>query len=47
MGVAQIAARLDSIEQRLAIGQAFIGQEERPDVGGQMLRDEGEAGAGE
>jgi hypothetical protein len=42
----QLAARLDNLEQRVAIGQAFIGREERPDVGGQMLQ-EGEAGAGE
>jgi len=45
--VDQLGARFESPEQRLAIGQAFIGQKERPDVGGRMLRAGGEAGASE
>ena len=45
--VGQLAARLESPGQRLATGQAFIGQKERPDVGGRILRGGGEAGASE
>lgn len=38
----QLTLRLDAIEQRLATGQSFIGAEERPEVGGQVLQDNGE-----
>ena len=36
----QIAERLDQIEEELASGHAFIRPEERPDVGGNIPRDE-------
>jgi hypothetical protein len=35
----QLALRVDAIEERLATGQPFIGTEERPEVGNQVLRD--------
>jgi len=38
----QFALRLDAIEQRLATGQAFIGAEERPEVGQQAREESGE-----
>ena len=34
----QLTLRVDAIEQRLATGQAFIGAEERPEVGDQALQ---------
>jgi hypothetical protein len=37
-----LALRVDAIEQRLAAGQAFIGTEERPEVGNQAIQDAGE-----
>ncbi len=35
----QLALRVDAIEERLATGQPFIGTEERPEVGSQVLQD--------
>jgi hypothetical protein len=34
----QLGLRVDAIEQRLAIGQPFIGTEERPEVGNQAVQ---------
>ncbi len=38
----QLELRVGAIEQRLATGQAFIGAEERPDVGNQAVQGSGE-----
>jgi hypothetical protein len=38
----QLELRIDAIEQRLATGQAFIGTEERPEVGNQAIQGNGE-----
>jgi hypothetical protein len=38
----QLEFRIDAIEQRLATGQAFIGAEERPEVGGQAVQGSGD-----
>lgn len=38
----QLELRIDAIEQRLATGQAFIGAEERPDVGNQAVQGSGD-----
>jgi hypothetical protein len=40
--VQQLALRVDALEQRLAAGQAFIGAEERPDVGNQTVQGSGD-----
>jgi hypothetical protein len=40
--VQQLALRVGALEQRLAAGQAFIGAEERPDVGNQTVRGSGD-----
>jgi hypothetical protein len=37
-----LALRVEAIEQRLATGQAFIGAEERPEVGNQVVQGSGE-----
>jgi hypothetical protein len=34
--LSNLSARVTSLEQRVVIGQAFIGREERPDVGEQV-----------
>lgn len=40
--VQQLALRVGALEQRLAVGQAFIGAEERPDVGNQTVQGSGD-----
>jgi hypothetical protein len=40
--VQQLALRVGALEQRLATGQAFIGAEERPDVGNQTVQGSGD-----
>ncbi len=40
--VQQLALRVGALEQRLAAGQAFIGTEERPDVGNQTVQGSGD-----
>ena len=40
--VQQLALRVGALEQRLAAGQAFIGTEERPEVGNQTVRGSGD-----
>jgi hypothetical protein len=41
-GLQQLELRVGAIEQRLAAGQAFIGAEERPDVGNQTVQGSGD-----
>lgn len=40
--VQQLALRVGALEQRLATGQAFIGAEERPEVGNQTVQGSGD-----